>query len=354
MIRHYLFPVVGIILGFSACRSSETNEKQVLMVKTETVKNYENELQVTYPGRAKAAADVDLAFRVAGPIIRIPVQVGSFVRKGEVIAEIDPRDYELQYKATEAEYKQIKSEAERVIELYNRKSVPENDYDKAVYGLQQITSKYNAHKNALKDTRLVAPFDGYIQKKYFDTDETVAAGMPVISMIDTRYFEVEIDVPSSDYVRRHLFNRFTAVADVFPDRVFPLELIDVTKKANLNQLYQMRLRLTPDPAIPLAAGMSVNVTIDYEAGGDNLTVVPLSAIFQDKEKSSVWVYRPADKKVTQRQVKIRQILKEGRVVLDEGLQSGEIVVTAGVHKLKEGMEVERLKPVADTNIGGLL
>ena len=330
MIRHYLFPVVGIILGFSACRSSETNEKQVLMVKTETVKNYENELQVTYPGRVKAAAD------------------------GEVIAEIDPRDYELQYKATEAEYKQIKSEAERVIELYNRKSVPENDYDKAVYGLQQITSKYNAHKNALKDTRLVAPFDGYIQKKYFDTDETVAAGMPVISMIDTRYFEVEIDVPSSDYVRRHLFNRFTAVADVFPDRVFPLELIDVTKKANLNQLYQMRLRLTPDPAIPLAAGMSVNVTIDYEAGGDNLTVVPLSAIFQDKEKSSVWVYRPADKKVTQRQVKIRQILKEGRVVLDEGLQSGEIVVTAGVHKLKEGMEVERLKPVADTNIGGLL
>jgi multidrug efflux pump subunit AcrA (membrane-fusion protein) len=95
MIRHYLFPVVGIILGFSACRSSETNEKQVLMVKTETVKNYENELQVTYPGRVKAAADVDLAFRVAGPIIRIPVQVGSFVRKGEVIAEIDPRDYEL-------------------------------------------------------------------------------------------------------------------------------------------------------------------------------------------------------------------------------------------------------------------
>ena len=60
MIRHYLFPVVGIILGFSACRSSETNEKQVLMVKTETVKNYENELQVTYPGRVKAAADVDL------------------------------------------------------------------------------------------------------------------------------------------------------------------------------------------------------------------------------------------------------------------------------------------------------
>jgi multidrug efflux pump subunit AcrA (membrane-fusion protein) len=78
----------------------------------------------------------------------------------------------------------------------------------------------------LEYTRLYAPFSGYVQKRLFDSHETVAAGMPVISMIDTRYFEVEIDVPSSDYVRRHLFNRFTAVADVFPDRVFPLELIE--------------------------------------------------------------------------------------------------------------------------------
>ena len=314
----------------------------------------DEKLSVTYPGKVAAASNVKLAFRVAGPIKTMKVNSGQYVKKGQLLAEIDPRDYLIQFNATQAEYNQIKGESDRVIELYQRGSVSVNEYDKAVSAKKRVTALYQAHRNALKDTRLLAPFDGYIQKKYFDTDETVAAGMPVISMIDTRYFEVEIDVPSSDYVRRHLFNRFTAVADVFPDRVFPLELIDVTKKANLNQLYQMRLRLTPDPAIPLAAGMSVNVTIDYEAGGDNLTVVPLSAIFQDKEKSSVWVYRPADKKVTQRQVKIRQILKEGRVVLDEGLQSGEIVVTAGVHKLKEGMEVERLKPVADTNIGGLL
>lgn len=73
--------------------------------------------------------------------------------------------------------------------------------------------------------------------------------------------------------------------------LFLLELIDVTKKANLNQLYQMRLRLTPDPAIPLAAGMSVNVTIDYEAEATIDTVVPLSAIFQDKEKSSEILWR---------------------------------------------------------------
>ncbi|MEI3155980.1 MAG: efflux RND transporter periplasmic adaptor subunit [Odoribacter sp.] len=325
-----------------------------MIVKAEVVRSHQGELQITYPGRIKAAADVDLAFRVAGPILRMPAEIGRFVRKGTVLAEIDPRDYEIQLKATEAEYNQIKAEAERVIELYNRKSVPVNDYDKAVSGLQQISAKYAAHTNALRDTRLLAPFDGYIQKKYFDANETVAAGIPVISMINTNYFEVEIDIPSVDYVRQDLFRKFSCVADVFPGETFPLELIDIAKKANLNQLYRVRLRLKPDTRVALAAGMSVNVVIDYGVDGTSLMEVPLEAIFEEKGNSAVWIYRPETKSVERRNVQIRQILKNGKVVIDKGLDEGEMVVTAGVHKLKEGMKVELLKPVPATNIGGLL
>lgn len=354
MVYRYFFPWIGIMMCISACRSSRTEEKPVVMVKAESVKPYQNELRITYPGRMEAAADVDLAFRVAGPILRIPVEIGQYVRKGEVIAEIDPRDYEIQLQATEAEYKQIKSEADRVIELYNRKSVPVNDYDKAVSGLQQINAKYTAHRNALRDTRITAPFDGFIQKKYFDANETVGAGMPVISMINTNYFEVEIDIPSSDYVRQGLFRQFSCMADVFPGHVFPLELIDITKKANLNQLYGVRLRMKPQGDLPLAAGMSVNVTIDYDAGGPELMEVPLSAIFEENGVASVWLYQPASQQVTRRSVHVREVLKNGRVVIDEGIQSGEMVITAGVHRLKEGMNVQLLKPLAPTNIGGLL
>ena len=351
--RNFLV-VLGVIVCFSACRSSETDKKSVVMVKTEVVKPYRSELKITYPGRIRAAEDVDLSFRVAGPIVRIPVDAGGFVKKGALVAEIDPRDYALQLSATEAEYKQIKSEAERVIELYNRKSVPVNDYDKAVSGLQQISAKYSSHQNALKDTRLLAPFDGYVQKKYFEVGETVGAGMPVLSMINTQYFEVVIDIPSSDYVRQHSFRDFSCVADVYPGKSFPLELMDVTKKANLNQLYGMRLRLKPEAGYNLAAGMSVNVTIDYDPGEQSMTEIPLSALMEKDGKASVWVYLPSEKRVKSRDVKVRQILKDGSVVLDAGLEKGEIVVSAGVHKLKEGMQVELLKSVSKTNVGGLL
>lgn len=338
----------------AACRPSETKPQTTVMVKAETVKNYQHELRTTYPGRIHAASDVDLAFRVSGPIIRMPAEVGRYVHRGDLIAEIDPRDYELQFQATEAEYRQVKAEAERVTELYHRKSVPVNDYDKAVSGLQQISSKHAAHANALRDTRLTAPFDGYVQKKYFDVNETVAAGIPVISMIDAHYFEVEIDIPSSDYIRQHLFRKFSCVADVFPEHEFPLELIDMAKKANLNQLYRVRFRLEADSRLPLAAGMSVNVTIGYKAGEEPLLQVPLSAVFEENGETMVWVYLPEEQKVTGRRIKIRQILKNGTAVLEKGVESGERVVSAGVHKLKEGMAVKLLKPVSRTNVGGLL
>lgn len=354
MKRNFIFFLLGMFLFCMACRTEKTAKDTVVTVKIDTVKNYQDELYITYPGKVKPASDVNLSFRVAGPILRIPVEAGAFVRKGQLIAEIDPRDYEIQFSATEAEYKQVKAEAERVIELYRRNSVPVNDYDKAVSGLQQITAKYNAHKNALQDTRMLAPFDGYIQKKYFDTHETVSAGMPVISMINNSYFEVEIDIPSSDYVRQQYFKAFSCTFDVFPGKTFPLELIEITRKANLNQLYRIRLRLKPVPGIDIAAGMSVNTTIEYTPDEITLTSVPVSALFENEGNAAVWVYDPQTGEVHGRSVKVGKFLKTGEAVVYEGLKAGEIIVSAGVHSLTEGVKVKMLKSVSKTNIGGLL
>ena len=350
-----VFSLLGLILLMCACGSSKTKqERGKATVQADTVKSYQGELSIIYPGKIKAASEVKLSFRVAGPIRAVLPEVGAFVKKGELIAEIDPRDYEIQLSATEAEYNQVKEEAGGVIELYNRGSVPVNDYDKAVAGVKQITAKYDAHKNALADTRLTAPFDGYIQKKYYDSHETVAAGYPVVSMINSNYFDVDIDIPSSDFVRQDLFKSFSCTIDVFPGQVFPLELIEITRKANLNQLYRMRLRLKPVPGVDIAAGMSVNVTIEYNPNEEALTVVPLSAMFEENGESAVWVYNPKAQNVTRRVIQLKKLLKTGELIVSEGLAAGEIVVSAGVHSLKEGMSVELLKPVSKTNVGGLL
>lgn len=348
-----LVGLAGVLL--SACSSGKTEKEIIATVKTEAVRSYGQEQAVTFPGKVKAAADVNLAFRVSGTILRIPVEAGTFVRKGQLLAEIDPRDYEIQLSATEAEYKQVKSEAERIIALYEKQSVAPNDYEKAVFGLQQITAKYNAHKNALKDTRLFAPYDGYIQKKHFDAEETIGAGTPVIAMINTGSPEVEVNIPSTEYIRRENYESYTCAVDIYPDVVYPLELIGITQKANLNQLYTMRLRLKQTAGQPFPTpGMSATVTLNYREKESMLTVIPLTAVFNREGSPMVWIYDPDRKIVSARAVKPTELKTSGSIVLSDGLKPGEIVVTAGVHSLKEGQVVELLPAVSPTNVGGLL
>ena len=344
----------GLIIITSACSHKKIEEKTVQTVKTDTVRVYGDKSSSTFPGKVKAASDINLSFRISGPIVKIAAEVGSFVKKGQVLAEMDSRDYTLQLSATEAEYNRIKAEADRVMALYEKGSVTPNDYDKAVYGLQQITAKLEAHKNALADTNLSAPFDGYVQRRFFDTGETVGAGMPVISMISADLPEVEINIPSSDFVRRDRFESFSCSVDIYPELSFPLELIGVTQKANLNQLYTVRLKIKDRAKQLPAPGMTAIVTVQYKMEEATFVQIPLSAVFESEGFSAVWVYNPIAQTVEPRVITLTKILSDGTVIVSEGLHEGELVVTAGVHALRQGEKVKLLPAVSSTNVGGLL
>lgn len=353
--RKFLITLLsGLILLFSACRSEKAQKDAVITVKADTVKIYGENKSVTFPGKVIAASDISIAFRIGGPISNIHVDAGRQVRKGQVLAEIDSRDYAVQLSATEAEYNQIKAEAERIIALYGKGSVTPNDYDKAVYGLNQITAKYNAHKNALADTKLLAPCDGYIQKRLFEPGETVGAGMPVLSMISTGTDEVEINIPLNDYIRRENFDSYYCTADIYPEKTFPLELVGITRKANMNQLYAMRLKLTGNEKNKLTPGMSIMVAIQYKTEETGTVSIPLTSVFELNNQAMVWIYSSATETITARPIKIQQILTNGTVVVSSGLTHGEIVVSGGVNSVKEGEKVKLLPAPSSTNIGGLL
>lgn len=343
------------LLGSTGCKQDKEQKEVIKTIKVDSAITYGEKKTVSFPGKVKAASEVNLAFRISGPITKINVTEGQFVRKGQVIAEMDSRDYAIQLSATEAEYKQIKAEAERIIQLHERQSVSENDYDKAVSGLQQITAKYDAHKNALSDTKLKAPFDGYIQKRYFDSNETISAGMPVFSMISAGTPEVEIYIPAGEFIQRDQFDSYSCYFELYPNRTFPLELIAINRKANLNQLYTVRLRFNKEPDSPLPSpGMSTMVTIQYKPENATMVSIPLNAVFEINNSPTVWVYDSTQQRVNARAIRISEIMTDGTLTVSEGLRVGEKVVSAGIHHLSDGEKVELLPQTTETNVGGLL
>lgn len=364
--------IAGVILVtallLTACSGKDSSATVLPKVRVETATSADGGSVVEYPGKVKASQDVSLSFRVAGTIARYCVEEGTKVSAGQLLVELDATDYKVQLAATEAEYSQVKAEAERIMALYADSVATPNDNDRAVYGLQQVTAKLQHHRDLLSYTRLYAPFAGTVQKHLFDSHETVAEGVPVISMVGGGEPEVEINIPASEFVRLGSLSTgagtqpssvsATAKLSIYPDRLYALTLISVSPKANNNQLYTVRFRLnSSDKPLP-QPGANAMVTISYpsedadnKVAGSRRLVVPVSAVAEDH----VMVYDPATSKVASRAVSVVEVKADGSCVVEsDAVSVGELIVTSGVRYLSDDEKVELLPAATETNVGGLL
>lgn len=343
------FNLWGLILLFSSCSSTENKNKQVPLVKIDTVKTFATVYEVSYPGIIKPEDNLSLAFRVNGQLMDVLDKEGMSVKKGALIASIDVHDYEVQLMAAEAAYMQAKKEFARVTELHEAKTVSPNDYEKAQATFKQVEAKYQATKDAVSYTQLRAPFDGYIQNIYHHGKEIVQAGTPIVGFISANRFEAEINIPVQDYKKQSERKGAKLLIGNLP---IEMQMKSISKQANTNQLYKMRFVIPQiQSSEPLTAGMNCKVILSYEGGEKNSVSIPVSAIRKINGKSCVWKV-DADMKVNENPVTILNIDHTCATVT--GLEDNDRIVVTGINELTEGQTVEEIPSVSDTNIGDML
>ena len=336
------------------CAGSPSNEPYVQRVSLTRPELLGGETIRTFSGVVRAAHEVNLGFKTAGQIARIHVEEGDYVRRGELLAELDDADYRLAVEALQIQYDQLKDEVERTKQLFEQKSVSANDFEKASAGLRQLGVQLQANRNKLNYTKLYAPTDGYIQKVNFSPAEMVDAGTPVITLLNVNGMEVEVDVPSSIYEKRNSLSRITCRALTASGESYPMKLLSLTPKADVTQLYRMRLGFERQPGQALTAGLNMEAELLF-TGGDSsrLFALPLRALFQAEGESYVWAVGP-DSIIYKVGVQVEGGLDaEGRALVS-GLKGDEALVRAGVHALREGEKVRPIPEHTKTNVGGLL
>jgi len=348
--------IAASVLVWWGCNGNKAPIEHVPYVKMEVVKNENRVNNLTFPGKTKSADDINVSFRVSGPILKVYVKAGDHVKKGQLLAAMDPRDYQTQLNATQAEYASIKADAERIIAMYNEESTTASNYDKARYGLEQITQKLNNHRNQLADTKLYSPIDGYVQEVMHEGGETVSAGMPIVSMFGSGTLEVEINVPAYDYANRDRMNTMYCKFDLLPEETFPLKLHSISAEANSNQLYTVRLRFTGQyDRSKITPGMTTMVYVSYDNEASDMRVfIPSSAIVEDKGQTHVFVYDSKSETVKSRNISVERLHRNGMAEVSSGLEDGETIVTAGVHHITDGMKAKPMPKSSESNVGGLL
>ena len=346
VIRFLCVLSVASLLAACGVSDKKNDEVKVRSVMTVMPQNRQESTVRNFSGVVKENSTVSLSFRTPGQIERILVKEGNHVRRGQLVATLDTKDYQLAVDAAQTQYNQLKNEVERLSKLHEANSIPGNDYEKATSGLEQLRIKLQNAKNQLSYTQLTAPVDGTVQKVNFDPAEMVSAGLPIMDIVDTRKMEVEVNIPAAVY---HELDQSSEAYCVVAGKRYELRQTGVLVKADANQLFMVKYAVDG----PLSAGVNVNVYI--EVGGSESVSglsIPAHAIFEEKDKPYVWVVEQDDV-VRRHAVTLSGVDSEGMAVVTSGISATDRVVKAGVNALHDGDKV-RIVTQESTNVGDLL
>ena len=345
--------IIGIVLGWGwySQQNAKVAAVEQVLVRTQKVEMIGTKDQYIYSGEVRGRYESQLAFQVGGKIVQRFVELGSVVKTGEALMQIDAKDINQTVNIASAQVYQAKSQLklaasnlERYRQLYEQNAISKAQYEQYLSTYEvasavanQASAQYAQGANQLDYSMLRANKDGVISAISVETGQVVGAGQVVLTLVQDGEREVEINVPES---------RIASVRQAAEVNVKLWALPDVTVKGKVREIapmadtvtrtYRVRISLIQPPAA-VTLGMTASVeTSGSQQKSFSVCEVPLSAIYQSGQQPSVWLLQ--NDSVTLRPV---QTGKYGKTTLQVtgGLQPGDTIVVAGVHKLREGQKV---------------
>ena len=337
-------PIIGLVLSISltACSRPEPPPEPIRPLRVMEVGAMEDLRNAQIPGRARSAEEVDLAFDVSGTLVERPVSLGTLVSEGDLIARLDPRDFQANLRAAEAEARNAERNFARGKELLSDRFISESEFDRLEARVDITQAELALARKALADSEIYAPFDGVIARVFVENFQSVPAKKVIARLLGYEKVEMVINVSENQIRYLPFIESIEVEYDAFPGLRLPAEITEVGTEASLTtRTFPITLSMNQPEDKKILAGMAGVAHITGRAPGETTTgyVIPISAFKGDPEsnQSSLWVVGE-DNRVSSREVTVGRVT-DGGILVTEGLQAGDLVATAGVHVLSEGQEV---------------
>lgn len=300
-------------------------------------------------GSVRPRYQTDVAFRVSGKILRRHIEVGDRVKAGQLLFELDPQDYQLQLKSSEANLQSEKAavlqsiaEEKRLKELRRNNAVSASEYDKGLSDRDvAIAKQASAQKqlelaqNQLGYCRLLADTDGTVTSVSAEAGQVVTLGTPVCTIAQLQELEAVIDIPENHWPKQNDQPTLTTFWSL-PGVQCQSRLREMSPTADpLTRTYRARFTLI-DPPADIKLGMTVTVSLD-QSGSIGALDVPAGAIIRTNGQPAVWRIE-TDGSLTATPVQIAYFGTDS-VRIASGLNVGDRIVSAGAHKLDANVRV---------------
>jgi RND family efflux transporter MFP subunit len=312
----------------------------------------------TYSGEIRARYEGELGFRTSGKIVTRLVEVGSHVKRGQPLLQLDPSQEQLQVAAAGAEVEaassqvaQARVDVKRIEQLLARNFASQSELDHQRLALDQAeaqlraaTARRQLNSNQRGFTTLVADRDGVVSAIRVEAGQVVAAGQPVVTVQADGEREVAVSIPESRIDELRKAGTLQVSVWAHPGKTWTGTLRELAPDTdNITRTYSARISIhDPDPAL-LRLGMTASVSAPDVDGSASIRLPLTAVVDQDGGRRQVWVVNQRTMRVAPLEVKLGSAQNDS-VLVTEGLRGGETVVSAGVHMLQAGQRVQ-LAPV---------
>ena len=334
--------LITLLLALVACRGGDARRDDALQpVKCVVAKPL---YFVTRDFAALSTADdaVNLAFKLSGRVVDLPIAKGMSVSEGQLLARLDSRDAELQLSATKAAYDEALSRLTRAERLLSHDAISEQEVEALQNAVAQAKASYENAEQALRETTIVAPFSGVVEYVSVDTYQRVASGETILRLVKPESNTVSFTAPESLVSVLSLpTTHYSVLFDAYPETPFNAVIKSFARTSSDALGFPVSLRLTDvDRArYAISPGMTCIAVVSVRESESHAVTLPLTAIYAPvADYDSVWVV-DEDNRVERRRVTLGEPSGENDVVVLEGVKAGERVVSAGVYKLTDGEEV---------------
>lgn len=305
----------------------------------------------TFPASVDAIRKADISFRVSGKLESINVKEGDEVSKGDLLASLDPTDFQIALNDRKASFETAKANYERAKDLVEKGAISRVDHDNIRAQFFTAEAALKEARQNLQYTKLTANFDGYVAKRYVENYEQILQSQTIFALQDISSLKLVFDVPENLMImlnqdREPAERKVVAEFVTIPGKEFKLDFLEVSTKADVSsKTFRVTYTMPNDKSYNILPGMTATVTgetfPEEKAGGDSLTL-PVGAVVSDANKQPVvWVVDETTMTVAPQAVSTGLMVGESIQVM--GLKGGERVVTAGAAFLREGMKVTLLQ-----------
>lgn len=349
---------IGLALSAAACGETTPRQSEVRPVRTLVVEPRPIEDDRRAVGEVRARHESDLGFRVSGKVVSRLVDVGVIVKKGDLLARLDDQDYRNRLKSAEADIaaadavlEESRNAEARQRQLLTTGATTRSNYDAAVKNLRSNEAKLvsaraamELAKDQLRYAELKAEFDGIVTSIGAEPGQIVNVGQMVVRLAQPNEKDAVFNIAETAFRERpsqppeiivSLLSNPDIVADGVVREISPVA--DPTTRT-----YQVKVTLK-NPPDQMRFGASLLGRL--KATTAPVVVLPGSALFDKAGQPAVWLFDPATGTVALKPIVVNRY-ETDRVIVGEGLTKGDIVVTAGVNRLREKQKVRLTQEAA--------